>query len=113
MTITTVNIERKRGDTCAEVYVFRKNGVLADLSQWGGFTLTVSSEKKPIDATSQVFQAIGFFGTDGTDGEVGFVPPGDTPAGTYYYDIQGIDPAAKKCTVVEGRWKLTQDINKD
>ena len=111
----TTNITRKRGDTCGIVFRIKKaDGVTdEDISTWTNFLLTVDPSKAPTDALANVFQAVGAFVTDGTDGRVRFFPPGTTGVGSYYYDVQALDNDGKKCTPVQGKYKLTQDITKD
>jgi hypothetical protein len=111
---TTINIERKRGDTCAIVFVVQDaDSQIVDISFWTNFLLTVDPLKAPTDALSNIFQATGSFVTDGTDGKVQFEPPGNSPIGSYYYDVQVLDNLANKCTIAEGKYKIRQDITKD
>lgn len=108
-----ININRKRGDTRALVFVIQIDGTLIDISLWTTFLLTVTSIKNPPDDSTKVFQLAGTFVTDGTDSKIAFVPAGTTDIGTYYYDVQAIDPAGGKFTLVEGKYKLSQDKTKD
>jgi len=108
-----VNMNRKRGDTRAIVLVVQEGSVNLDISGWTNFLLTVTTIKNPPDNTTEVFQVSGFFVSDGTDSKIAFIPPGTTDIGTYYYDIQGTDPAGGKLTIVEGKYKLAQDRTKD
>ena len=111
----TTNIERKRGDTKGIVFVIKQADevTVVDISTWTAFTLTVDPSKAPADAAANEFQATGAFVTDGSDGKIRFYPPGTTDVGKYYYDVQALDNDGKKCTPVEGKYKLTQDITKD
>lgn len=111
---TVINIERKRGDTCPIVFVVQDaDENVVDISAWTNFLLTVDPSKAPTDALANIFQAAGAFVTDGTDGKVSFEPPGTSPIGNYYYDVQGLNNQAKKCTIAEGKYKIKQDITKD
>ena len=111
---TTVNIERKRGDTKAIVFVITdENDAAVDISSWSSFLLTINSEKKPVNTDNQVQQIIGALVTTGTDGKVGFSPDGTSAVGSYFYDAQAIDGSGGKCTFAEGKYKITQDITKD
>lgn len=112
---TLANLERKRGDTRAMIFVVYEDDevTIVDISAWTLFRLTVDPSKAPTDALANVFQASGSFVTDGTDGKIKFTPPGDSAIGKYYYDIQALDAVGGKTTIAEGKYKITQDITKD
>ena len=112
-TVTTVNLERKRGDTRAIVFTISDSTGAINIASWTNFLLTVDPERYPANADNNVFQVAGTFVTDGSDGQIAFIPPGTTDPGTYYYDAQCTDPAGGKVTFAEGRYKLRQDITKD
>lgn len=110
---TKIDIERKRGDTRRIIFVVKdKAGQVVNISLWTAFTLTVDPAKDPPDALNNEFQVTGAFITDGTDGRIGFTPPGTTAPASYFYDAQAIDDNAEKITIAEGKYKLTQDITK-
>ena len=112
-TTPIININRKRGDTRAMVFVIQIDSVNIDISLWTNFLLTVTTDKAPTDDTTKVEQLTGTFVTDGTDSKIAFIPDGLLDVGTYYYDVQAIDPAGGKLTLVEGKYKLAQDRTKD
>jgi len=111
---TTLNIKRKRGDTRRIIFVIKdEDGAIIDISSWSLFLLTVDPEKAPIDNTNNLFQITGALITDGTDGRIGFTPPGTADVGDYYYDVQATDVNSEKITFASGSYKLSQDITKD
>lgn len=110
---TKIDIERKRGDTRRMVFVVKdKAGTVVNIGTWSAFTLTVDPAKDPADALNNIFQVTGALLTDGSDGKVYFVPPGTSPVGNYFYDVQALDGNVEKITIAEGKYKLTQDITK-
>jgi hypothetical protein len=114
MAIAVINIERKRGDTKRLTFTVKDAaGAVVDISAWTSFLLTIDPAKNPTDNSNNLGQLTGSFTTDGTDGKVYFVPTGTIADGNYFYDAQALDSAGEKCTFVEGKYKLTQDITKD
>jgi hypothetical protein len=107
------DIIRKRGDTYDIVVIVKSNKKAVDISGWTDFKLTIDPSSGPDDDTGNVEQLTGALVTTGTDGKVAFVPTGTIPAGDYFYDVQGLNPQGRKITVIEGKYKLTQDIGKD
>ena len=112
----TIDIERKRGDTKRMVFKFTNEttGNPVDITTGYSFLLTVDPAKDPADDVNNLFQLTGTI-IDGTNGRVAFIPT-DINAdqlGTYYYDIQMVDPNTEKSTPVDGKMKFTQDITKD
>ena len=113
-TPTKVNIKRKRADTSSIVFVVKDSTTneVVDVSAWTLFYLTVDPVKEPTDALSNVFQSVGGFVTDGTDGKIRFYPPGTSDPGYYYYDAQATDNDSKITTIAEGSYVISQDITK-
>lgn len=110
---TTINIERKRGDTRRMTFVVKDGGTAVPIGSWTNFLMSITTEKAPVDATPQIAQFTGSLATDGSDGRVYFVPVGTEPVGTAYYDIQALDDNGEKVTIAEGSYKVTQDRTKD
>ena len=110
-----INLVRKRGDTRSHVFVVLNavTGVVEDISTWSGFVLAVNTLKEPPDVTTELFKVVGVLTSNGTDGEIGFSPPGTTAPGNYFYDAQCQDANNEKFTIAEGKYKITQDIAKD
>lgn len=117
MATFVLDIERKRGDTRRMTFTVKAmvDGVLTvvPIGSWTVFKLTVDPEKKPVNADNNIGQLEGSLSTDGSDGKMYFVPPGTWPIGAYYYDVQALDDNTEKTTVVEGKYKINQDITKD
>ena len=67
---TAINIERKRGDTCAAIFIVtdETDGSAIDISGWTNFLLTVDPTKAPADDSGNLFQLTGTFVSDGVDG---------------------------------------------
>lgn len=108
----TVNFDnRKRGDTKP----FRgtsANPDGTDTSLTGySFVMVGNTNKKPTDATGQVFA---IDGTIDSDGNYSFTPAiTDVDLlGKVHYNVQMIDPSGIITTLVEGYIKFTQDIAK-
>ncbi len=112
---TTINIEKKRGDTKRHTFtVYKPDGLTVEnVSSWSVFLLTIDPEKRPLDATNNLSQIAGAITTDGSDGKISFVPSGTVSIGKYYYDAQAFDGNGEKTTFAEGRYKITQDITKN
>ena len=109
-----IDIERRRGDTKRIGYTILQDSIATDVSSGYSFLLTVDPEKYPVDATNNLFQLTGMI-IDGPNGVIAF-PITATQAdnlGTYYYDIQMIDPNSEKLTICIGKIKFKQDITKD
>ena len=118
MSTPVVDIEIKRGDTKRHLFIVsskNESGVLApvDISLWTLFIIAVNPDSEPSDITDEVGTIEGQFVVDGKDGQVYFSPPGTWDIGDYYYDMQALDANAEKCTVVEGKYKIVQDVAKD
>ena len=105
------NIRRRRGDTALiRVPVEDYDG--SALNNAGAtFKLTVDPEEAPADDANNVFQAVGAI-ADAALGLVDFVVPGDNDPGGYFYDVEMINAAGKKETILAGRYIITQDITK-
>lgn len=112
---TTIDVTRRRGDTKRLTFIIKDStGTIVDINNGFSFIMTVDPSKDPVDDTNNLFQVVGDI-FDGTNGRVGFTPLAvDVDAlGTYYYDVQMLDPNNEKSTIVFGKFKLVQDITKD
>lgn len=109
------DLSRKRGDTKRHVFTITSTATnqAIDISNWTSFVLAVNSEKAPIDITTEIGKMTGSFVTDGTDGKIYFQPPGTWASGNYFYDAQAVDANGEKCTFVQGKYTIVQDIAKD
>lgn len=112
---TTVDIERKRGDTRRITFIVKDSvtGLAVPIAGWSAFLLTVDPKKAPTDNAANVMQVTGALTSDGSDGRISFTPTGTTAIGNFYYDVQATDDNTEKTTIAEGKYKLTQDITKD
>lgn len=109
------DITRKRGDTYADEFTIKSAATGLPLNITGyTFTLTVDPSKEPADATSNLYALTGTI-LDAANGRVEFAPTAlqaDQPIGTYYYDVQMVDGAGRKRTIVAGKYVYKQDITK-
>lgn len=106
---------RKRGDTYADEFILKSKRTKQPIDITGfSFKLTVNTKAAPTASDPPEFQIDGTI-TDGPNGKVEFAPTdADVDrVGKFYYDIQMVDAAGRKRTLVSGRYVLTQDITKD
>jgi len=105
----------KRGDDFPSQFkIVEEDGVTAiDITGWT-FELTVDTLRNPPDTATNLFAVSGVI-NDAPNGLVSFSP---TVANTdqvprkYWYDIQQIDGAARRRTIVKDRFVIEQDITK-
>ena len=104
-----LNITRKRGDTKRVTFVIKSNGKAVPIGGWTNFKLGIDSRAAPDDASTNIATLTGALSTDGTDGRVHFVVPGNITVGDYYYDAQATDENGEIGTFVEGSWRVRED----
>lgn len=108
------DITRKRGDTYADVFTIKSaaTGTAIDLTGYT-FVLTVDPDKAPVDSANNLYQLTGVL-TDAANGTVEFAPTAiqANQVGTFYYDVQMLDPLGRKRTITGGKYKYEQDISK-
>lgn len=110
---TAIDIEKKRGDTRRHVFIIKDSaGAVVDISGWGSFVLSVTSDRSPPDATTLLEAMTGVLATDGTDGRVSFTPTGTLEVARSYYDAQAVDANTEKVTFAEGTYNVGQDRGK-
>lgn len=109
------NITRKRGDTYADELTLTSSstGLPIDITGYS-FLMTLDSRQSPDDETTQVYQVTGSI-LSGVNGRVEFAPTAmqTDRVGDFYYDVQMVDGAGRKRTIVSGKYKYVQDITKD
>jgi hypothetical protein len=110
-------IKYYRGDVYPKVITFtnKATGLPVDLTGMT-VTLTVNTEKDPVDATNQLFQVAGVIAADPKTGVVSFTPAvgdNDMVKAKYYFDVEATITTVFKKTLMKGYWIITQDINKD
>lgn len=104
-----------RGDDDPKTFTIKDSaGVALDISLWT-LSMAVNLDKDPADVTNEIFQVVGAFVTDGTDGQISFTPPAAsldavTAPGSAFYDIQRITPSKK--TLVKGKVLFIMDVDK-
>jgi hypothetical protein len=115
-----------RGDTAPIVLRLTADGAALDLTGWTSFILTIDPSEEPTGATNNLDAMPGTIQTPpGADGVIGFQPSGaDENArratseayvpGEYFYDLQGINPAGNRTTLLKagGKFTVYQDITK-
>jgi hypothetical protein len=108
------NIERKRGDTYANEWVIksRSTGLPVNITGYS-FLLTVDPSPGPGGSATNLFQIVGNI-VDAAAGRVEFAPSAlqADNIGSFFYDVQMIDGAARKRTFDSGTYLLKQDITK-
>lgn len=106
-------ITRYRGDTTPITGNAFIDGVALDITGCT-FVLTVDPSKAPLDAAANLFSTTGSI-VDALTGEIEFPltdEQADQTPGTYYFDIQLTDGAAKKRTITLDKYIVKQDISK-
>ena len=108
------DIERRRGDTYADMICLkdkRENPI--DITGYT-FTLTVSKDPRPEDKSKQLYDIEGVI-VEADKGTVEFAPTGaqaHQKAGVYYYDIEMRDELGRIRTIEHGKYTYIQDITK-
>lgn len=108
------NITRKRGDTYADVFVVKSNLTGEPLNITGSsFFLTIDPNKEPTSAATNVYKLTGVI-TNSSAGEVEFAPSAVQAdlVGDYFYEVEMVDAAGRRRTIVSGKYKYVQDIGK-
>lgn len=108
-----------RGDTGPITIRFKDDGSNFNFTSWVSITLTVDTLENPGDALTNVVTFTGTFDADRESGLVAFRPPSLvvsdalTPAAGLFYDVQGLDAASEKVTLLKGgNFEIIQDITK-
>jgi hypothetical protein len=105
-------IHRKRGNTKRISFnVETRTGAAVDISSWTSFSIAVNTVHNPVDTSTQVSLESGIV-VDGPNGKVYFPVTGTIPVGSYHYEIQALDENGEKDSLAEGKYVVTQDINK-
>jgi hypothetical protein len=108
------DITRKRGDTYADEFVLKSKVTGQPINLTGyTFLLTVDPNKEPTSAATNAYQLTGTI-LDAVGGRVEFAPTAMQAdrVGAFFYDVQMVDGAGRKRTVVSGKYKYEQDITK-
>lgn len=110
-----VAITRKRGDTYADEITVKSKATGLPINITGyTFTMTLDPEKSPATAANNLYSLIGTI-VDAPNGRVEFAPTAvqaDQVPGLYYYDVQMVDGAGRKRTILLDKYKYEQDISK-
>lgn len=111
----TYCLRYKRGDSFPSQFtITQSDGVTPiNITSWQ-FTLTVDTQRNPADNTTNQFSVAGVI-TDAANGVVQFSPSEsdtDLSPAKYWYDIQQIDGAGRKKTIVKDNFIIEQDITK-
>lgn len=109
------DITRKRGDTYADEFTIKSASTKLPINITGyTFLLTLDPEKSPATADNNVYQLVGTI-LDAAAGRVEFAPSALQAdlVGSYFYDVQMIDGAGRKRTIITGKYRYVQDITKD
>lgn len=110
-----VAITRKRGDTYADEITVKSKATGLPINITGyTFTMTLDPEKSPATAANNLYSLTGTI-VDAPNGRVEFAPSAlqaDQTPGQYYYDVQMVDGAGRKRTILLDKYKYEQDISK-
>lgn len=107
-------ITRYRGDTYADEFEIKNKITGLPLNITGyTFLLTVNTARDPTNTTTQQYQIVGVI-VSAVEGRVEFTPTTlqADRLGFYYYDVQMVDGAGRKRTVVLDEYDYVQDITK-
>ena len=106
------NIEIKRGDNTPHYFQLSDENGLIDISGWTNLNMAVNPNRAPIDDTEQLGVMSGSIQLIDGENWIVFTPPGNWPAGSFYYDASCLDADAKDFTFVDGKYLIKQDITK-
>ena len=105
-----------RGDSYPITFLFETPSASLPINLTNcAFTLTVSSERSPVDNTTEVFSVDGVIDDSPSTGKVSFTPlttDTDILPKKYYYDIQVTDGDGNIKTLVKSTLSIVQDISK-
>lgn len=115
-----------RGDTNPIVLKLLVDGAALDLDGWTNFELTIDPSAEPATSANNIDTMPGTIqNPPGTDGLLDFQPSGVDeaakrvtseayPPGDYFYDMQAINPAGNRTTLLAagGKFEIKQDITK-
>lgn len=109
-----MDIQRRRGDTCADEFTLTLDGSAVDLTGCT-FVLTVDRRAAPNDTSTNLYQVEGVV-SDPYSGIITFSPTSQQVdrVGFFYYDVEMTDAAGKKRTItpVGAKYVFYQDITK-
>lgn len=108
------DITRKRGDTYADEFIIKSAATGLPINITGySFVLTVDPAQYPTDSSNNKFQLTGTI-VDAAAGRVEFAPSAlqADNVGRFFYDVQMVDGAGRKRTIVSGKYVMVQDISK-
>jgi len=108
---TSINIEKKRGNTRRIVFRLMFLGKPVPLTGFSEFTLTVSSSLRS-DRDTDYEEIMNGYVIDELEGVFGFTPSGEIIPGNYFFDAVLTDDNNETFTFAEGTYKVTQGITK-
>ena len=103
-------ITRFRGDTRPISGVVNLNDI-PQVVTGCTFVLTADPSKEPIDATNNLFALTGIVAGSALSFPITTLQADQVP-GTYWYDIQMVDPLGQKDTIAHDKFVFLQDIGK-
>jgi hypothetical protein len=108
------DITRRRGDTYADEFTIKSKKTRQPIDITGyTFLMTLDPSRSPVNSSSNIYQLDGVI-VDAVNGRVEFAPsaPQADRIGKFFYDVQMIDGAGRKRTVVLAKYTYEQDITK-
>lgn len=111
----TFPLEYARGDSFASQFQIVQSDEVTpeDITGWS-FSLTVDSRKDPDDDSTQCFSIAGSI-DDLAEALVSFAPSEaqtDLTPGKYWYDLEAVDGAGRKRTLIKDYFRIKQDLTK-
>jgi len=107
-----MKIERYREDNYDHLFQMLDGDNLPITLTTESFEITINSTENPTTIDDQLYQASGSI-IDAATGTISFPIAGTTPVGEHFFDIQMIDTAGRRRTLVKGEWNVTQELNKN
>ncbi len=107
-------IVRKRGDTYADEIIVKSAKTKKPINITGyTFVMVLDPSAAPTNSDANVYSLDGVI-VDAANGRVEFAPSVSQAdrVGSFYYEVQMVDGAGRKRTILSARYKYVQDIVK-
>lgn len=108
------DITRKRGDTYADEIIVKSAKTKKPIDITGyTFVMVLDPQAAPPTAANNLYSLNGVI-VDAANGRVEFAPSASQAdrVGNFFYEVQMVDGAGRKRTIVSAKYKFVQDIAK-